>query len=701
MWKRSKIRFSCRADRSLSNNLSGGLGFRGKTLTGRHGAAWAVVAVLSACSVTAAPALGAPGDPSVEQCFSSSAIPSCTQIAPPFVGADVEVSPDGKQLYMYGRAPALVRIFDRGPNNTLIPRAGADGCYNAGGTEGCTAVSGLASSDVYDLDISPDGTSIYAAAGGSLAHLQRNPLTGSLTPMQCYGVGAGCTSIAPVGSVYSVVVSNDGQSVYTRGGGTFGAFQRDPSTGTLILEPDGEDCFSESAIAGCTDTYGLANNGFEMEFSPDGKFLYYPIQSPGGIGFFQRSANGTLTQISGPQGGCVTTNGFSTVEGECATIPDGSGSAMSNGWAATLSPSGKFAFLSGSSGTIVFQRDQENGKLTKVDCLAPSVITACNQRKGSAGMGVAVSPDGKRAVVGGDDIDGVGIYDFDETTGKLTQLPEPLGCFAGGTVVGCGSFPGGTGRTKADWAPNGLNFYATANGPVINMVLDYPPVCQSGSATVLPNTSTAIGLSCADPNGDPVTLQISRVPTAGVLAGIDQAASSVRYSPFAGYTGPDSFGYQGVARSVISAEANMTLAVQSPPSPPAAGKSPLTNSVIARWAPQATYTTVKSLSVANVPTDVTLRLSCKGRGCPFAAKTISVKKAGTQNLTSRFNFTKKVKGKKRKVVSKLGVGTVVEVQVNATDRVGRAVRYTMRKGKQPSSVTLCTPPGSVKAQALC
>lgn len=664
---------------------------------------WTAAASLFVGALLAAPALGAAGDPAVEQCFSSSVLSSCTQIAPPFVGADVELGPDGKQLYMYGRAPALVRVFDRGANNALTPRAGAGGCYNLGGTEGCTAVSGLESGDVYDLDISPDGTSVYLAAGGSLAHLQRNPSTGTLTPMACYGTGAGCTAIAPVGAVYSVVVSKDGQNVYTRGGNTFGVFQRNPTTGALIPEPDGEDCFSESPAAGCTDTYGLAGNAFEMEFSPDGKFLYYPIQTPGGIGFFQHSANGTLTQISGPQGGCITTNGNSTVSGECATIPDGSGTAMSNGWAATVSPSGKFAFLSGSSGTIVFQRDQENGKLTKTDCVAPSVITACNQRSGSAGMGVAASPDGKRVVIGGDDNDGIGIYDFDETTGKLTQLPQPLGCFSGSAVAGCSSFPGGTGRTKATWAPNGLNFYATANGPVINMVLDYPPVCQSVAASVLAGSSTAVGLSCADPNGDPVTLQISRPPTAGLLAGIDQAASSVRYNPFAGFTGPDSFGYQGVARGVASAEATVSLDVQSPPVPPAlaGGKPPLSNAVKASWKPSKTHTTVKSLAVADLTTGLSLRVSCKGRGCPFGTKTIAVKKAGTQNLTQLFNFTKKVKGKKRVVVSRLAVGAVVEVQVNASDRIGKAVRYTMRKSRQPASALLCTPPGSVKSQASC
>jgi hypothetical protein len=369
---------------------------------------------------------------------------------------------------------------------------------------------------------------------------------------------------------------------------------------------------------------------------------------------------------------------------------------MSNGWAATISPSGRYVFASGSGGTVVFSRDQENGKLTKVHCLAESTISGCGVRAGSGGMGVVVSPDGRRAVLGSPSASGIGIFDFNEATGVLTPLPAPLGCFSGGAVAGCSSLPGVSNYGKTDWAADGLNFYSAAGGSLVNMSVDYPPVCQSRTATVLPNISTAIGLSCSDPNGDPVTISVSRPATAGVLAGVDQAASTVRYNPFANYLGPDSFGYVGVARGVTSAEATVALNVQSPPP---AGPATLASRVLASWKPFETYTTVKSLSVAGAPVGATLRLLCqKGRGCPFASKRISVKRPGIQKLTSNFNFSKKVKGKKRRVVSRLGIGTVVEVQVSAPGWIGKAVRYTVRKGKQPSSTTLCLPPGSAKAQ---
>jgi DNA-binding beta-propeller fold protein YncE len=244
------------------------------------------IAALFICLGPVGAAQAAEGDPILDQCFTSGALAPCSQISPTFNGVDAQLSPDGKHLYMLGRGAPLIRLFDRGANNALTPRGAAEGCYNAAGAGGCTAVSGLTSGDIYDIELSPDGTSVYVAGLGSMAHLQRNPATGVLTPMNCYGTGPGCTAIAPVGSVLTVEVSKDGQNVYTRGGNTFGVFQRNSANGTLIPEPDGEDCFSEQPVAGCSDTYGLAGNAFEMTFSPDGKFLYYPIQSPGGVGFF-------------------------------------------------------------------------------------------------------------------------------------------------------------------------------------------------------------------------------------------------------------------------------------------------------------------------------------------------------------------------------------------------------------------------------
>jgi ribosomal protein S8E len=658
---------------------------------------WCAVAVCLLASLAFVPVAGAAvGDPSIDQCFSSTVVASCAQYAPTASAVDVELSPDGGQAYVLGQSPATIRIFDRGADGRLTPRPGADGCYNAAGAGGCTAVGGLAQPG-WDLALSPDGTSLYVAAEGSVAHLRRNPATGSLTPAQCYGSGAGCTALTPAAASYAVVVSLDGQDVYTKGENTLRALQRNTTTGALVPEPDAEDCFTETTTAGCTDTYGLAGNAFDMQFSPDGKFLYYPIQLPGGIGFFQRSANGGLTQISGPQGGCITTDGSSSSVGECATIGDGSGAAMTNGWAATLSPSGRYAFLSGSSGTVVFSRDQETGKLSKVFCIAPSVINGCVQRPGSAGMGVEVSPGGTEAMVDGSDIAGLGVYSFNEASGALTQLGSPLGCFGSGPPVGCSLFPGGSNYGKGDWGANGLNFYATAGNGFLNMSVDRAPVCQGRTVTVPSNTSTAIPLSCSDPNGDPLTLQVSRPVTAGALAGIDQAAGTVRYNPFGGYTGPDSFGYTATGRGVASAEASVTINVQSPSSQ-GPNPGPLTNKVLAKWNPGKKFTTMKSLSVAEVPAGVSVRVACKGKGCPLATKTISVKKAGDQKLTQLFNFAKKVKGHRRTIVSKLRVGTVVEVQVNAADRIGKAVRFSMRKGKAPAVTNLCTPPGSVKSQ---
>ncbi len=422
----------------------------------------------------APPAPAAEGDLTVVQCFSGTAVAGCATLVPPaFNAVDAELSPDGKQLYVLGRdSGSVVRVFDRGADGLLTARPGAAGCFRLTVTGDCTAVSGMDNSDVYDLAISPDGRSLYVAANSNLVLLARDTEHGDLAPHTCYGTSAGCVvlnNLTP--NVYGVVVSPDNQNVYVRGASRFNVLQRNTVTGTLIPDPDGDNCFTEIPTAGCTDTYGIRANGFEMTFTKDGQYLYYPIQDPGGIGFFLRAGDGTLTQIAGPQGGCITTNGGSSSADECVAAPTG-GLAMSNSWGATMSPSEQLVFVSGLSGTSVFTRSAETGKLTWAFCVTPGPVTGCLQGKGAAGMAASVSPDGKRVAIG-DYLGILGMYALDGTTGALTQLPDPMGCFSGAGTPGCTAVPA-THLSHAVWAPNGRNIYYPS-GKVINIAQEGPP----------------------------------------------------------------------------------------------------------------------------------------------------------------------------------------------------------------------------------
>jgi hypothetical protein len=682
-----------------------------------------------ACLLAVAPgAMAADGDMFLDQCFTGSAFSGCTTISPNFTGMDVEISKDGKQAYAAVNSPASVRIFDRGANNRLTYRSQ---CFDSAGANGCTATPGLDFS--WDIEVTNDGTSVYVATGAGIASFQRNPSTGNLTPGPCYGTAAGCTPIAPVGPVYTLQPSPDGNNVYTRGNGTFGVFQRNPATGVLIPEPDGEDCFSETATAGCSDTYGLRANAFEMDFSPDGKFLYYPIQTPGGVGFFQRSSNGTLTQISGPQGGCITTDGSSTAAGECATIPDGTGPAMGNAWATNVSPSGKHVFVSGSSGLVVFSRDAADGRLTKTDC--NGTVAGCKNIAGGWGMDMALSPDGRRLAVQGFNGGGATFYDFNEANGVMTQLGLPSGCFLGGAPSGCSNFPNGSSYGHLTWTPDGLNVYAMTQGSsLVNIVRDAAPVCQSSTVQVATGSSIQVPLSCTDANGDAVSLEITKAPGAGLVGAIDQDNDRVFYSPFGGVVGTDSFEYRGVARGAGSPAAKVTVNVTAAPvtdadkdgvsvpqdcndnNPairPGAVDTPnngvdedcdgkdasgrVTSGVTAKWKYTKKSTRFTQLIVSDVPKGGSVIIKCAGKGCPKKSKTFPVAKGGKKSVLSFLNFKKG----KRKITSKLRVKTKLTVIITAPNFIGKAVSFTIRSNKDPLLKAQCTRPGSTTVQNSC
>jgi hypothetical protein len=61
----------------------------------------------------------------------------------------------------------------------------------------------------------------------------------------------------------------------------------------------------------------------------------------------------------------------------------------------------------------------------------------------------------------------------------------------------------------------------------------------------VPNaTSTAITLTCADSDGDALTLSIVAPSGHGTLGAINQASKSVTYSPTGTYSGNDTFSFK-------------------------------------------------------------------------------------------------------------------------------------------------------------
>jgi hypothetical protein len=112
-------------------------------------------------------------------------------------------------------------------------------------------------------------------------------------------------------------------------------------------------------------------------------------------------------------------------------------------------------------------------------------------------------------------------------------------------------------------------------------------------------------------------------------------------------------------------------------------------SVRHEWRAFKRYTRVSRLTVLGIPRNATLALRCNGGECPFARRPQRFPNgARTASLTKLF--------KQRK----LRIGATLEVQITATDWVGRLVRFKMRASRIPSVTVRCLRPGA-KSPSRC
>ncbi|MBJ7348972.1 MAG: beta-propeller fold lactonase family protein, partial [Thermoleophilaceae bacterium] len=230
--------------------------------------------------------------------------------------AVVVVSPDGNNVYVTSEFDSTITTFDRAVDGTLTQ----SGCFANDDPSGCSNLVRHSIQGAFGLAISPDGNSVYVAAGGgtadstpgqSVTRFSRG-VGGVLTEASCLSSAGtnGCGDLTNDSLVAprSVAVSADGKDLYVASGFS-------SAISHFSLAADGSmteaECFANAAANGCgtlvNDSLGEART---VTVSPDGASVYVASQGNDSITTFDRGANGALSQsgciADSSSGGCTT-----------------------------------------------------------------------------------------------------------------------------------------------------------------------------------------------------------------------------------------------------------------------------------------------------------------------------------------------------------------------------------------------------------
>jgi 6-phosphogluconolactonase (cycloisomerase 2 family) len=413
----------------------------------------------------------------------------------------VEISNDGKYVYVASFTSSTITTFSRNPNTGVLTQLpGIQGCIGDTG-DGVTCAHGNGLSGAVSLALSPDGNQLYAVSrSNSLAIFSRDASTGVLTQpagtagcLADPGDGITCTQAHALGGPRSVTVSPDGRTVYVgaRDGSAVAVFSRNLTTGALTQLAGLAGCVSNDGTGGlCAQGVGLVG-ARGVKVSPDNQSVYVAsqgdgINSNGALLVFSRDpSTGTLTQLSGTAG---------------CSAPDGDGHtcALARGLVTPISldvsADGRTVYVASrdSSSIAVFLR-MPNGALTQLSGSAgcveqiPVSDPTCASGQGlNQPVFVSVSPDGYNVYAAAQESNAVTIFSRNPISGVLTQLGGLAGCISSdGTGGSCAVGTALGGALSINTSLDGKNVYATADIDGSVLVFNRTP---GGDSNTLPPT---------------------------------------------------------------------------------------------------------------------------------------------------------------------------------------------------------------------
>jgi DNA-binding beta-propeller fold protein YncE len=332
---------------------------------------------------------GPGGELSYDGCVNNDGSQGCAD-APgtPLDGASaVTVSPDGRSVYVTGANQGTVVHFTRLQPDGQVVFAGCLGDTTAG--DACGIVPGLRLGGASDVAVSPDGTSVYVAAGGAdaVSHFYRDA-EGRLAFGSCVASEAGknCTDLPaePLGDPRAVTVSPDGRSVYV-------AARRSNAVAHFFRGPGGQmaydGCVSQYGAHGCAAVRSFAGPG-DVAVSRDGRSVYVTAATSNAVTHLDRlQPDGQIVFRS-----CVADRG----ENGCADLP---GLPLAQPRAIALSPDGSSAYVAAfASGAVTRLALGAGGTPAFAGCLESGNDHGCTGSRSPLPLlvdALAVSPDNR------------------------------------------------------------------------------------------------------------------------------------------------------------------------------------------------------------------------------------------------------------------------------------------------------------------
>jgi DNA-binding beta-propeller fold protein YncE len=218
--------------------------------------------------------------------------------------SDVSISPGSDNIYVSAIDGDAVAVLDRAASGKLAQQSGIGGCVMVdGASSNCTDARAL--DGPLRVVISPDGENVYVSSlvSDAISVFDRDQGDGALAQkagtagcISADGVGGECAIGRAIGFTFDLEMTEDGRSLYaasrtTSIEGSVAALSRSVDTGLLSQPPGEEGCVSADGSDDCGFARAIDTTS-GLSSSPDGTSLYAASFSDSAVAIFDRSPLG-------------------------------------------------------------------------------------------------------------------------------------------------------------------------------------------------------------------------------------------------------------------------------------------------------------------------------------------------------------------------------------------------------------------------